>query len=214
MNETGQEDLAEFLAQHRVEIVASLPCYEQKNVDNQRGKGVYNSSISALQTLNKLGYGKKSTGLELNLMYNPSGESLPPSQQILEYDYKKELKKHFNIVFNHLYTLTNMPIMRFGSTLISKGRFDIYMQVLKDAHQEINLKTIMCRTLISVDWRGYVFDCDFNQLLNLPLKIKHKSPVHICDLNIKELEGNPIVTAEHCYGCTAGNGSSCGGALG
>ncbi|MCW9014393.1 MAG: arsenosugar biosynthesis radical SAM protein ArsS, partial [Gammaproteobacteria bacterium] len=185
LNEPGQQDLANFLAQHQVEIVASMPCYLQENVDNQRGKGVYDSSIAALQKLNALGYGKENSGLELNLMYNPGGTSLPPAQQILELDYKKQLKQRFNIVFNHLFTLTNMPIMRFGSTLISRGEFDNYLQVLKDAHQHSNLETVMCRSLISIDWQGFVYDCDFNQMLELPLEINSKPRSHISELNIK-----------------------------
>jgi radical SAM/Cys-rich protein len=213
LNEPGQEDLAEFLARHQVEIVASMPCYLQENVENQRGKGVYDSSISALQNLNRLGYGDDNGKLILNLMYNPGGAFLPPAQQTLEQDYKKELKQRFNIHFNKLYTLTNMPIMRFGSTLLSKGEFDNYMQLLKNAHQDSNLETVMCRSLISIDWQGYVYDCDFNQMLKLPLAHKNKPHTHLNELNHATLENNPIVIADHCYGCTAGSGSSCGGAL-
>ncbi|MBI3186720.1 MAG: arsenosugar biosynthesis radical SAM protein ArsS, partial [Gammaproteobacteria bacterium] len=191
LNEPGQECLTEFLAENNVEVVASLPCYLQENVDAQRGSGVYNSSIIALQKLNASGYGKPDTGLVLNLMYNPSGTSLPPAQQALEQDYKKELKQRFNITFNNLYTLANMPIMRFGSTLISKGEFENYMSTLKMAHQDINLETVMCRSLISIDWQGYVYDCDFNQMLNLPLKVNNKVRSHISEINITDIENNP-----------------------
>jgi len=214
LNEPGQEDLADFLAANQVEIVASLPCYLQENVDSQRGQGVYQGSITALQRLNQLGYGKQGSGLVLNLMYNPTGTALPPAQQALEQDYKKQLKQHFGIVFNRLYTLTNMPIMRFGSTLISRGQFNSYMQMLKQAHQQSNLDTVMCRSLISIDWQGYVYDCDFNQMLGMPLLFRDRMKAHINELDVTALENNPIHVAEHCYGCTAGGGSSCGGALG
>ena len=213
LNEPGQEELAEFLAEHKVEIVASLPCYQQENVDAQRGKGVYQSSITALKTLNALGYGKQQSGLQLNLMFNPAGPSLPPGQQQLETDYKKALFDREGIVFNTLFSLTNMPIKRFGSTLISKNQFEDYMQLLKSAHQKQNLKTVMCTSLISLDWMGYIYDCDFNQMLELPLKINKKTKPHISDLINEELDGNPIIIADHCYGCTAGQGSSCGGVL-
>ena len=211
--EPGHEDLAEFLAFNKVEVVASLPCYLEENVDSQRGKGVYESSVHALKKLNELGYGKANTGLIINLMYNPTGFYLPPSQHILEQDYKRELKQRYDIVFNNLYTLTNMPIMRFGSTLISKGEFDNYMMTLKTAHQDINLQTVMCRNLISIDWQGFVYDCDFNQILNLPIDYKNNNRTHIGEINAQDIEGNTIVVADHCYGCTAGSGSSCGGAL-
>ena len=213
LEEPGQEDLADFLAQQQVEIVASLPCYLKENVDTQRGKGVYDTSIDAIRKLNRLGYGQADSKLEINLMFNPAGASLPPAQQQLEQDYKKELKQRHGIVFNHLYTLTNMPIMRFGSTLVSKGEFNNYLQVLKDAHSDANLETVMCRNLVSIDWQGYAYDCDFNQMLDLPLEINNKNRCHVSELDKKRIEGNPIVIADHCYGCTAGNGSSCGGAL-
>lgn len=213
LREPGQEYLATFLATQQVEIVASLPCYLQENVDSQRGKGVYDSSMAALQQLNQLGYGTADSGLILNLMYNPTGASLPPPQQILEQDYKRQLKQQFDIEFNQLFTLTNMPIMRFGSTLVSRGEFDSYMNLLKSAHQDINLSTVMCRSLISIDWQGYVYDCDFNQMLNLPLTVDKTSRLHIRDISLDQLNNNSIVIADHCYGCTAGSGSSCGGAL-
>ena len=213
LNEPGHEGLAEFLAEHNVEIVASLPCYLEANVDAQRGNGVYQSSIIALKKLNDLGYGKEQTDLQLNLMYNPAGPSLPPGQQQLEKDYKTELFNREGIFFNTLYSLANMPIKRFGSTLVSKNLFEEYMNLLKSAHQKQNLKTLMCTSLISVDWKGYIFDCDFNQMLDLPLKFNKKSRLHLSDLIDEDINNNPIVIADHCYGCTAGQGSSCGGAL-
>ncbi|MDM8565949.1 arsenosugar biosynthesis radical SAM protein ArsS [Candidatus Halobeggiatoa sp. HSG11] len=199
-----QDDLAEFLAINQVEIIASLPCYLEDNVDKQRGNGVFQDSILALKKLNKLGYGHD---LPLNLVFNPQGPTLPAPQDSLETDYKKFLHDKYGIVFNQLYTICNMPIQRFGSTLISKGEFNDYMQILRNAHQDANLATVMCRNLISVDWQGYVYDCDFNQMLGL------SSNIHISQLNAASLQGNPIIVAEHCYGCTAGQGSSCGGAL-
>ena len=213
LNEPGQEDLADFLALNSVEIVASLPCYLKDNVEAQRGKGVYKSSISALRKLNALGYGKHDTALTLNLMYNPQGPSLPPAQLSLEADYKRELQQREGVQFNRLFVLVNMPIMRFGSMLISKGQFDDYMQLLKDSYQPSNLQDVMCRSLISVDWQGFVYDCDFNQMLGLPIRIAGRKKSHISEIDIETLSGNPIVTAQHCYGCTAGQGCSCSGAL-
>ena len=213
LEEDNQEDLAEFLAENKVEVVASLPCYSQDNVDKQRGKGVFNKSISGLQQLNSLGYGKENSGLILNLMYNPGGAFLPPAQATLEADYKEKLRNDFDIEFNNLFTLTNMPIMRFGSSLMSSGEFKPYMQLLKTAHSDDNLQTVMCRSLISIDWQGYIFDCDFNQMLNIPSKLGNITKRHIADLNIEELERSNILVADHCYGCTAGSGSSCGGSL-
>ena len=212
LHEKGQQDTADFLAQHKVEIVASLPCYLEDNVDNQRGDGVFKTSIEAIRLLNKAGYGLENSELMLNLMYNPVGAHLPPAQCQLEQDYKKELAQRYGIYFNHLYTLTNMPIKRFGSTLISKGEFDNYMDLLKQAYQVDNLKTVMCRNLISVDWQGYVYDCDFNQMLELPMQ-KNGRKLHLRDILNQNLSGHDIIVAEHCYGCTAGQGSSCGGAL-
>ncbi len=210
----GQETLAEFLAAQRVEIVASMPCYLQENVDAQRGEGVFAASIRGLQRLNALGYGLEGTGLILNLVFNPQGPSLPPPQAALEADYKAHVKEHYGIQFNQLYTLTNMPIQRFGSMLISKGQFHDYMKLLKSAHREENLDTVMCRNLLSVAWNGEVYDCDFNQMLGIPLRLRGRPRVHIKDLLHVDLNGNPISVADHCYGCTAGQGSSCGGALG
>lgn len=209
--EPNQEDLAEFLAENQVEIVASLPCYSLENVDKQRGKGTFDKSIAALQKLNALGYGQEGTGLTLNLVYNPQGASLPPNQANLQADYKRELYQHFGIVFNTLFALTNMPIQRFGSMLISKVQFADYMNLLKHNFAAANLDSVMCRHLISVDWQGYLFDCDFNQQLELPL-LKEDKP-HLRDLLQFDPIGQAIRIADHCYGCTAGQGSSCGGAL-
>jgi radical SAM/Cys-rich protein len=213
LEQPGQEDLAEFLAVNQVEIIGSMPCYLEDNVDRQRGDGVFQCSIRALRKLNALGYGKPGARLTLNLVYNPQGASLPPSQAKLEQDYKQHLGGTYGVVFDHLYTLANMPIQRFGSWLLSKHQFGPYMQLLKSSHREENLRGVMCRTLLSVDWQGYVYDCDFNQMLGLPLRVAGKPRVKLGDLIGRDLDGNPIVVAEHCYGCTAGQGSSCGGAL-
>ena len=213
--EPGHEGLAEFLAEHEVEVVASLPCYAMDNVDRQRGKGVFDKSIAALQRLNALGYGHEGSGRVLNLVYNPQGAVLPPPQPALEADYKRELGAHFGIVFNSLFALANMPIQRFGSMLISKGQFNGYIRLLKDNHRDANLAQVMCRSLISVDWLGRLYDCDFNQQLDLPMGGGAEAgPRHLRDLLQADADGAPIRVAEHCYGCTAGNGSSCGGALG
>jgi radical SAM/Cys-rich protein len=209
----GQEDLAGFLAAQQVEIVASLPCYSEHNVDRQRGKGVFDASIRALRRLNALGYGDERSGLVLNLVYNPQGPALPPPQQQLQTDYKRVLSEQHGVMFNRLYTLANMPIQRFGSMLISTGEFENYLSLLRAAHLDANLDDVMCRNLISVDWRGYVYDCDFNQMLDLPLVRGAREAVHLSELLNDDLAGNPIRVAGHCYGCTAGQGSSCGGAL-
>lgn len=213
LQEPGQEGLARFLADHQVEVIASLPCYQEENVDRQRGKGVYEGSMKGIQSLNALGYGHEGTGLVLNLVYNPTGPYLPPPQDQLESDYKRELQERFGLLFNQLLTITNMPIKRFGSTLISRGQFQSYMDLLRSSYRADNLETVMCRELLSVDWQGYVFDCDFNQMLGLPLVMHGKSRIHLRDIHPETLEGQPIVVADHCYGCTAGQGSSCGGAL-
>lgn len=213
LNEPGKETLAAFLAANGVEIVASMPCYLESNVDSQRGEGVYRSSIRALRHLNALGYGQPDSELVLNLMYNPLGAVLPPSQEQLEADYRRELAEREGVVFNRLLVLANMPIQRFGSTLVSKGQFAAYMQLLRDAFQPQNLDTVMCRSLLSVDWQGYLYDCDFNQMLDLPLALADRQRPHLRDLDADALRGNPIVVCDHCYGCTAGQGSSCGGAL-
>jgi radical SAM/Cys-rich protein len=207
--EPGHEDLVDFLAAQAVEVIASLPCYTEELVDRQRGRGVYQRSLEALRRLNAAGYGNR---LVLNLVYNPQGPALPPPQDRLEADYKRELARH-GVVFNRLYTLANMPIQRFGSMLVSKGEFDRYMTLLRGAHRDENLDGVMCRSLLSVDWRGYVYDCDFNQMLELPLALDGRRKLHLSELTGRELAGNPIAVRDHCYGCTAGQGSSCGGAL-
>jgi radical SAM/Cys-rich protein len=210
IEEPGYDWVAEFLAAHKVEAVASLPCYSAENVDEQRGNGVFQSSIRALRRLNRLGYGQQGTGLVLNLVYNPNGAFLPPPQASLEQDYRRFLGDRFGIEFNNLYALANMPIKRFGSWLLSKNKFDDYMETLRDAHQDANLEAVMCRSLISVDWRGYLYDCDFNQMLGIPAGGTGRP--HLRDL-LNGVMPRKIAVARHCYGCTAGQGSSCGGAL-
>lgn len=211
MEEPGYEWVGEFLAEHRVEAVASLPCYSQKNVDEQRGDGVFEASIRALQTLNQLGYGKPDSGLVLNLVYNPNGAFLPPSEKALEADYRQLLADNFGIAFNHLYALANMPIQRFGSWLQSKGQFESYMGALRAAHRDENLDAVMCRTMVSVDYNGELFDCDFNQMLRMPMG-GGTAPRHLDEL-LSAPPPEAIAVAGHCFGCTAGQGSSCGGAL-
>lgn len=213
LQEPGQEDLAAFLAEQGVTVVASLPCYTQDNVDKQRGKGVFEGSIVALQQLNQLGYGMAGSGLLLNLVYNPGGAFLPPAQQKLQADYKKRLWDDWGIHFNELFTITNMPIARFGSQLLSKGEFANYMQLLIDNYQSQNLNTVMCRNTLSVDWQGYLYDCDFNQMLEMGLHNAAGEKRHLRELINTDLAGEPIRVAGHCFGCTAGQGSSCGGAL-
>jgi len=213
LEELGQEGLSEFLASHKVEILGSLPCYLKENVDRQRGNGVFENSIRVLHKLNQLGYGQEGSGLLLNLVYNPLDPVLPPSQHVLEEVYRNQLWDGYGIIFNHLYTITNMPINRFANRLMSTGEFPNYMMLLQKAHQGENLKFLMCRSLISVDWRGYVFDCDFNQMMDLPLSFKGKSHTHLSELMGIDLNGRPIQFWNHCYGCTAGVGSSCTGVL-
>ncbi len=213
LEEPDQADLAGFLASQGVEIIASLPCYLEENVDRQRGKGVFSASIRALKKLNALGYAGEDGALRLNLVYNPQGPVLPPPQDSLEQAYKKHLGETYGIVFNQLFTITNMPIQRFGSMLISKGQFEEYMSLLRTAFQPRNLDSVMCRHLISVDWQGYVYDCDFNQLLGLPMRYNAQPHTHISQLAGRSLAGLPVTIRDHCYGCTAGQGSSCGGAL-
>lgn len=212
--EPGQEDLAEFLAANRVEVVASLPCYSVDNVDSQRGKGVFDKSIAGLQRLNALGYGQEGSGLLLDLVYNPQGPVLPPDQARLEQDYRRELGGHFGIVFSRLLALTNMPIKRFGSMLVSKGTFDSYLDLLQASHRDANLDAVMCRSLLSVDWEGRLYDCDFNQQLDLSAgwRPNERAP-QLADLLGQAPGAAPIRVAGHCFGCTAGSGSSCGGAL-
>lgn len=210
LEQPGQEDLADFLAGQGVEIVASMPCYLQDNVERQRGKGVFDGSIRALRRLNALGYGHGQ--LILNLVYNPQGPSLPPAQAALEADYKRVLGEQYGIVFDRLFVLANMPIQRFGSMLVSKGEFDSYVRLLRDSHLDANLAGVMCRSLVSVDWRGFLYDCDFNQMLDLPIERAGRR-MHVSDLLHEDIAGRPIRVAGHCFGCSAGQGSSCGGAL-
>ena len=213
LSEPGHEDLAEFLAGQGVEVVASMPCYSIANVDRQRGEGVFDRSIAGLQQLNALGYGGPGSALVLNLVYNPQGASLPPPQAALEADYKRELMQHFGIRFNQLFALTNMPIQRFGSTLVSKGSFQTYLQLLKSAYRAENLDTVMCNAMLSVDWQGDLYDCDFNQMLGLTARLQGRARPQLRDLLASSGVGESIRVADHCYGCTAGQGSSCGGAL-
>lgn len=213
--EPGQEDLVEFLAEMEVEIVASLPCYSQDNVDKQRGQGVYEKSIRALQQLNAVGYGREGSGLTLNLVYNPVGAFLPPPQEKLEADYKRELSERFGLTFNHLYTLTNMPIARFAHMLQREKNFDAYLELLATAFNPSTLEGLMCRHLVSISWDGFLYDCDFNQMLDL--RLGDGRPLRLGDWPIRTLADllvhRDIRVGTHCYGCTAGSGSSCGGAL-
>ncbi len=211
LEEPGQEGLGEFLAEQRVEVTASLPCYLEDNVDAQRGKGVFAVSLKALRRLNALGYGRDA-GLVLNLVYNPQGPRLPPPQGELEAAYRERLARDHGIVFDALYVLANMPIARFAHTLSARGEYDGYMDLLRAAHRDENLESVMCRTLLSVDWRGHVYDCDFNQMLGIPLPNGGR-PTRLRNLIGRALAERPIAVGEHCYGCTAGQGSSCGGAL-
>lgn len=213
LEEPGQEDLGDFLADNQVEVVASMPCYLEENVTAQRGAGVFDASVRGLRHLNGLGYGMPDSRLTLDLVYNPQGPILPPSQQALEPDYKKVLKEEYGINFNRLYVLANMPVGRFGSTLVSKGELDGYLALLRAAHDDDNLDSVMCRSLLSIDWQGYVYDCDFNQMLGLPMRVNGSSRVHLSELMDVEVEGHAIAVRAHCYACTAGQGSSCGGAL-
>ncbi|NKB38999.1 MAG: radical SAM/Cys-rich domain protein [Gammaproteobacteria bacterium] len=213
LEQPGFGNLANFLAEQQVEVVASLPCYTKDNVDQQRGDGVFESSIRGLQNLNQLGYAANQGELVLSLVYNPLGPTLAAGQQELEEVYQKELLEKFGIRFNRLLTLSNMPIKRFGSTLVSRGQFDDYMSLLKKAHSDDNLDSVMCRSLISVDWQGYLYDCDFNQMLDLPVLADNGKNMHLSELLKKDITGNNIVVRDHCYACTAGQGSSCSGAL-
>src|SRR5437667_5068067 len=208
--ERGYEGLGEFLATNKVEIIASMPCYSAKNVNAQRGEGVFEGSIAALQLLNSLGYGIDPE-LPLHLVYNPVGASLPSSQAELEADYKRELKKHFGIVFNNLYTLTNLPIGRFASYLRRNNKLDEYMQLLIQAFNPATMHGLMCRNTISIGWRGEVYDCDFNQQLGM--QWNNGARIFLWDVDPKKIENREIMTGNHCFGCTAGAGSSCGGAI-
>jgi radical SAM/Cys-rich protein len=225
LEEPGYEDLAEFLATQGVEIVASLPCYSERNVAEQRGKGIFETSIAALKKLNALGYGQ-GEGLYLNLVYNPNGTFLPPPQAALEREYKLHLQQDFGLQFDQLFTITNMPIKRYGAMLLAKGEYATYMQLLKDNYSAENVGTLMCRRLLSVDWQGYLYDCDFNQMLDLPINpgknvlqnqqaliASDKPRPHLRDLMETDFSTQAIVVGDHCYACTAGQGSSCGGSL-
>lgn len=207
----GKSHLPRFLADHRVEIIASLPCYLEENVDAQRGQGVFARSLDALRQLNARGYGDEGTGLVLNLVYNPLGPHLPPEQRELEATYKDELLSRFGIRFNHLYAITNMPINRFLNDLYAQGRYEAYMSLLVENFNPHSLETVMCRSLLSVGWNGRLYDCDFNQMLDLP--VDRPLPQTIAEFDFEALAQRPIIIGQHCYGCTAGAGSSCGGAL-
>jgi len=207
--EPGYEGLAQFLARHEVEVIASMPCYTAENVNAQRGEGVFDGSIKALRVLNSLGYG---SDLPLHLVYNPVGAFLPGPQAELEADYKRELKKNFGIIFNNLYTITNLPIARFASYLYRNNKLEEYMQLLVDNFNPTTVSGLMCRNTISVSWTGEVFDCDFNQMLKMNWR-NGTGPLHLWDLDPAAVENREILTGNHCFGCTAGAGSSCGGAL-
>lgn len=206
----GFTDLPKFLAENRVEIVASLPCYLEENCDAQRGDGVFQKSIEALKLLNELGYGHSNSGLELSLVYNPVGTSLPPNQQQLERDYRQQLLSRYGIRFTRLYTITNMPISRYLDELLTSGKYEEYMQKLVVAFNPTAVSGVMCRSMLSVDWRGYLYDCDFNQMLDLPIS---SNTQHISDMNWEAIQNRSISTANHCLGCTAGAGSSCQGVI-
>ncbi len=209
--EKGQEETAYFLSAHQVKVVASLPCYSKQNVDAQRGSGVFNKSIRALKLLNELGYGKSDTGLTLDLVYNPLGAFLPPSQEKLELDYKKELRELFGIEFNRLFTITNMPIKRFLDQLVRENKYEEYMTLLVKSFNAAAVSSIMCRNLISIGWDGKIYDCDFNQMLDIPIS---RTKTSIWDIEtFDQIFETPIAFGNHCYGCTAGAGSSCGGQL-
>jgi radical SAM/Cys-rich protein len=211
--EPGKEYLPEFFQRHQVELVCSLPCYSQENVDKQRGKGTFDSSIRALQRFNEVGYGQADSGLVLNLVYNPVGPHLPPAQNKLEEDYKRILREQFGIVFNHLFCLTNMPITRYATHLKLRNEYDRYVELLETNFNAATLDQVMCRNLISIGWEGLVYDCDFNQMLDLPLRDRAGNPLDIASLALDQVVNRPITVGNHCYACTAGCGSSCGGAL-
>jgi radical SAM/Cys-rich protein len=207
----SQADLAEFLAGHRVEIVASLPYYRASQTDAQRGEGIFEKSIQALRLLNQLGYGRPGSGLSLNLVCNPVGAFLPPQQEAIEAQFRKELRSRHGVEFNRLYTITNMPISRFLEFLLESGNYDQYMERLANAFNPAAAAGVMCRYTISVSWDGTLYDCDFNQMLGLP--VDYGAPAHIRDFDPVQLNRRQITTRNHCYGCTAGAGSSCGGSV-
>ncbi len=209
--EHGFEEFPEFLARHEVEIIASMPCYSPLNVNAQRGEGVFDGSIRALRLLNSLGYGRD-PALPLHLVYNPNGAFLPGPQAELEADYKRELGKHFGIVFNRLYTITNLPIARFASWLKNNGGLAEYMELLIESFNPETVRGLMCRNTINVSWTGEVFDCDFNQMLKMPWRAGGRA-LHLWDIDPTAVSEREILTGDHCFGCTAGAGSSCGGAL-
>jgi len=211
--EPGKGYLPDFFQKNRVELICSLPCYTEENVDQQRGKGTFDQSIRALQLLNRLGYGVQDTGLELQLVYNPVGAHLPPPQDRLERDYRKILKEKYGIVFNHLYCLTNMPITRFEKFLKLRNEYHQYVELIESAFNPATLDKVMCRNLLSVGWEGSIYDCDFNQMLELPMRNQQGKPLMIWDLGTNSLEDQSIIVGDHCYACTAGAGSSCGGSL-
>lgn len=210
LTEAGYEDMSAFFAENKVEVVASLPYYTEQNTDSQRGKGVFQKSVDALKRLNALGYGKDGTGLALNLVFNPCGAFLPPSQKALETDYKREMCKRYGISFNNLFTITNLPVGRFLAYLNSSGNFEMYMNRLVASFNSSAAANAMCRNILSVGWDGTLYDCDFNQMLGMA--VNHGAPSHLKDFDLAKLEKRQIVTGLHCYGCTAGAGSSCGGA--
>jgi len=210
--EPGKDYLPEFFKRHGVELICSLPCYSEENVDRQRGKGTFELSIRALQMLNAIGYGRDDN-LVLNLVYNPVGPHLPPAQEKLEKDYKNILNEQFGVVFNQLFCLTNMPITRYATHLKLRGEYDSYMNLLESSFNRSTLEQVMCRNLISVGWEGLIFDCDFNQMLNLPIRDRAGKPLHISSLSIEQVRNYAITVGDHCYACTAGAGSSCGGTL-
>lgn len=211
--EPGKDYLPEFFRRHRVELVCSLPCYSIENVDKQRGKGTFDGSIRALQNFNELGYGKPESGLTMNLVYNPVGPHLPPPQENLEQDYKRILRAEFGIEFNRLFCLTNTPITRYATHLKLRGEYDLYMALLETNFNASTVDQVMCRNLISIGWDGWVYDCDFNQMLDLPIANGDGNRLHISSLTLDQLAKPAITIGDHCYACTAGSGSSCGGAL-
>ena len=211
--ESGKDYLPEFFKLHQVELVCSLPCYSEENVDKQRGKGTFESSIRALQRLNEIGYGQPGGDLVLNLVYNPVGPHLPPPQEQLEQDYKRILREQFGILFNHLYCLSNMAITRYATHLKLRGEYDRYVELLETNFNAVTLDRVMCRDLISIGWNGLVYDCDFNQMLDMPLLDDTGNALHIASLSLDEVLNRAIQVGDHCYACSAGSGSSCGGAL-
>ena len=211
--EPGKDYLPEFFRRHQVELVCSLPCYSIENVDKQRGKGTFDGSIRALQIFNQLGYGQPESGLQLNLVYNPVGPHLPPPQEKLEQDYRRILCEQFAIEFNHLFCLTNMPITRYATHLKLRGEYDRYLELLENNFNGATVDQVMCRDLVSIGWNGSVYDCDFNQMLDLPITDNNGKPLHISSLTLDQLAQPAITVGDHCYACTAGAGSSCGGAL-